>query len=123
MSSSMSRFTQRGCDLLKDVEETVEATAAQEMRIRGLLERKELASIPKDLGRVVADRLAEEWGGQSVYIPMDNARRNARLYNEFTGDNVHDLAKKYRLSLSAVYRIVADERSKRRTPQLTLPLS
>jgi hypothetical protein len=28
----------------------------------------------------------------------------------------------YRVSVSAVYRIVADERSKRRTPQLTLPL-
>ncbi|BFR47473.1 Mor transcription activator domain-containing protein [Nitratidesulfovibrio sp. HK-II] len=119
----MSRFTQRGCELLKDVEDTVEATTQRELRIRGLLERKDLAGLPKDLGRVIADRLAEEWGGQNVYIPMDSARRNARLYNEFTGDNVHDLAKKYRLSVARVYSIVADERTKRRMPQLRLPMS
>lgn len=119
----MSRFTQRGCELLKDVEETVEAATHRELRVRGLLERKDLAALPKNLGRVIADRLAEEWGGQNVYIPMDSARRNARLYDEFTGDNVHDLAKKYRLSVARVYSIVADERSRRRTPQLTLPFS
>lgn len=119
----MSRFTQRGCELLKDVEAAVEAATEQEIRIRGLLERKDLSDLPKGLGRIIADHLAKEWGGQNVYIPMDNMRRNARLYDEFTGDNVHELAKKYRLSLARVYAIVADERSRRRAPQLRLPLS
>ena len=118
----MSRFSERGSELLKDVEATVEAATEQELRVRGLQERKDLSGLPKVLGRVVADRLSLEWSGQNVYIPVVMARRNARLYDEFTGDNLHALAKKYRLSLARVYSIIAEERSRRRTPQLTLPL-
>ncbi|GFM37713.1 Mor transcription activator family protein [Desulfovibrio psychrotolerans] len=114
MSSS-----ERGCELLKDVQITVQATVEQELRIRGMVD---MSGLPENLGRVVSSRLAEEWGGQLVYIPMNIGRRNARIYDQFTGDNVHDLAKKFRLSVQRVYKIIADERARRRMPQLNLPL-
>lgn len=114
MSSS-----ERGCELLKDVEATVLATVERELIIRGV---KGLSGLPENLGRVVSSRLAEEWGGQLVYIPMNIGRRNARIYDAFTGDNVHELAKKFRLSVQRVYKIIADERAQRRMPQLSLPL-
>lgn len=114
MSSS-----ERGSELLKDVQTTVQASVERELNARGV---QSLNGLPENLGRVVSSRLAEEWGGQLVYIPMNIGRRNARIYEAFTGDNVHELAKKFRLSVQRVYKIIADERARRKMPQLNLPL-
>lgn len=42
----------------------------------------------REFGRRVADMLAEDWGGSSVYIPKNLAarfrKRDATLYREFT---------------------------------------
>ena len=79
----------------------------------------------KDFGRRVADMLAEEWGGSSVYIPKNLAsrfrRRDARLYREFTGQNVQELAQKYGLTQQRVYAIIKAERARRACAQLTFP--
>ena len=52
-----------------------------------------------EFGRRVADMLAEDWGGSSVYIPKNLAarfrKRDATLYREFTGNNIAELAQKY----------------------------
>ena len=75
--------------------------------------------LPKDtadvFGERIADLIAEEWGGQSLYIPIGLARRravrNERILEEFTGDNVPQLARKYGMSIQTVYRIVKRERA------------
>lgn len=57
-----------------------------------------------------AGAIADDWGGQNIYIPMDvvgrRSQRNIQMYREFRGDNAPDLASKYGLSVQCVYRIV-----------------
>lgn len=66
----------------------------------------------EELGNRMKIMLSEDWGGQMLYIPMTAGRiaqreaRNVAIRREFTGDNVADLAAKYRLSVHTVYRII-----------------
>lgn len=111
----MSETRQVGAELLVDVAGKVTALAIE----HGL--DKELGQL---LGAAVAGKLADDWGGQVIYIPMDlhakNKERNAAIFREFTGDNVADLAAKYDLCVQAIYRIVKAERLLRRGNQHTL---
>lgn len=69
----------------------------------------------RELGRRVADMLAEDWGGSNIYIPKNLAsrfrRRDAELYRGFTGHNVQELAQKYGLTQQRVYSIIKAERA------------
>lgn len=121
MSKDQGVFSQQGSELLNAVASMVQAEAERLLRIRGLL--KGLPELPADLGRVVANQLAEEWGGQHVYVPMDKQRRDARIYELFTGSNHHDLAKRFKLGVPTIYKIIDQERARRRAPQLRLPMS
>lgn len=62
---------------------------------------KGLADLPTDLGRVVVNQLGEEWGGQHVYVPMDKQRPDG-IYEMFTGNNHHDLARRFKMSVPAI---------------------
>lgn len=73
------------------------------------------------LGRRVTDIIADTFGGQQVYFPFDKRRRNSRIYAAFKGDNVHELAARYRLSTKQIYEIVNKERMHRRQRQASLP--
>lgn len=87
--------------------------------------RQEAQTVAAEFGRRVADMLAEDWGGTSVYIPKDELRRlrkrNSRIYNEFNGGNVADIARKYGISEQRVYVVLKEERQRRRTSQQLLP--
>lgn len=87
--------------------------------------QEEAHTAAAEFGRRVADMLAEDWGGTSVYIPKDELRRlrkrNSRIYNEFNGGNVADIARKYGISEQRVYVILKEERQRRRTSQQLLP--
>ncbi len=76
------------------------------------------------IGREAASFLADDWGGQNVYIPMDlSARlstRNAEIYKLFTGDNISELATRFGLSVQTVYRIIKVERIKKAPKQASL---
>ena len=74
------------------------------------------------LGQRVASRIAVTCGGQRVYFPFDRARRNARIYNEYTGANIPHLAARYHLSEPTVNQIIRDERAKRRVKQHAWPI-
>lgn len=77
------------------------------------------------LGLRVANMLAEDWGGTSVYVPKDVAgrltARNRALYAEFRGDNIHEIARRYGLSEQRVYSIIKHERDRRKVRHLSLP--
>ncbi|NDV21022.1 DNA-binding protein [Pseudodesulfovibrio sp. JC047] len=64
-----------------------------------------------------AAHIADNWGGQSVYIPMDLVTRmntrNSDIYSEFSGDNISELVRKFGLSRQAIYRIIRVERQRR----------
>ncbi len=49
------------------------------------------------------------------YLPtgtvLQDALRNVQIYNEFKGNNVPDLVKKYNLSESHIYAIIREQRT------------
>lgn len=71
-------------------------------------------------GEAVAGSIADDWGGQNVYIPMELSgkvkARNEQIYKEFTGDNASELGLKWRLAVQTIYQIIKLERS-RNTPR------
>lgn len=72
----------------------------------------------------VAVRVADNWGGQSIYIPMDMAMkmctRNSEIFAAYTGDNIYNLVKRFGLSRQTIYRIIRDERARRAPKQASL---
>lgn len=79
----------------------------------------------KNFGRRVADMLAEDWGGSSVYVPKDLARRFRRrdtsILQSFTGSNIEELARRYGLTPQRIYAIIKAERRRRAGRQCLLP--
>lgn len=73
------------------------------------------------LGERVATRIALEWGGQSLYLPMDRVRRDGCIFAQFNGVNYHELARAYKLSENTVRQIISAERNRRRHKQMVLP--
>lgn len=102
----MSVSSKRGSELLSFV-----AACVEDEKRHGL----------QSLGERVATRLAFEWGGQQLYIPFDKIRRNAQIFEMFTGNNTQELAQHFHMSDSAVRRVINDERARRRQKQMFLP--
>jgi len=77
-----------------------------------------------DFGKELAFHMAENWGGQSVYIPMDLAgrrsERNEQIYKKFNGANAAGLAREYKISVQMIYRIIKAERAARAQKQYSL---
>lgn len=98
--------TNRGSGLLNQIEAIIE---------------EELANGTATLARRVTTRIALEFGGEQIYLPKDKARRDARIFDEYTGDNVLELRARYKLSESTLYQVIRAERSRRRLRQGVLP--
>ena len=64
----------------------------------------------KQVAREIADRMAAHWGGQNIYFPMGLSyklsQRDRQIYDDFTGANHSELARKYGVSLQWIYKIV-----------------
>lgn len=103
-------------ELIAQVESTAQAIIEKELERRGI----ESGAIAQQAAMAVGEHLVTAWGGQQIYFPKDIARRNARMYDEFKGDNAPELASKYSLSTAAVYQIIASERERRRMKQCSL---
>ena len=62
------------------------------------------------IGQEIAQRMAVHWGGQHIYFPMGLSfklsQRYRQIYSEFNGTNHSDLARKFRMSLPWIYKIV-----------------
>ncbi|KAF1043231.1 MAG: hypothetical protein GAK35_02323 [Herbaspirillum frisingense] len=69
----------------------------------------------------VTENVRKTVGGVSVYIPMgkhyEASKREMDIYNDFKGDNYHELVRKYKLTEMRIRQIVtkvtAIERAKR----------
>lgn len=108
----MSEEPKIGAELLNDIALKITAKAQE----HGLS-----VDSARLLGVETAAKLADDWGGQLVYVPKDAAQkikvRNAQIYREFTGNNVQELAAKYGLGIHAVYRLIEGERRRRAQTQ------
>ena len=98
--------SRRGSELLNQIEAIIE---------------DELQKGTGLLGRRVTTRIAIEFGGGQVYFPFDKTRRDAQLYDEYTGDNIPELRMRYKLNDSTIYQIIREERIRRKIKQNTLP--
>lgn len=75
---------------------------------------KQLLGAPDDVaeafGADLAQVMASDWGGQSIYFPLGTCYKVARLHQEvwdaFKGDNINELASKFHISRVWVYKIV-----------------
>ncbi|EOT4840696.1 Mor transcription activator-like protein, partial [Pseudomonas aeruginosa] len=58
----------------------------------------------------VADHLANQWRGATLYIPSDYrhqvTKRDLQILSEFNGRNHHALARKYGLTPSSIYKLL-----------------
>lgn len=65
--------------------------------------------------RDVTIAIAQCWGGMQVYLPfgrtLTNAIRNKEIWNDFTGNNIDDLVRSYRLTKVQIYNILAQQRA------------
>ena len=85
------------------------------------------ADIDEETAVAIANKIAEQmcknWGKQLIYFPeydsLSRLERNAKIFAECNGLNHAELAKKYDMSIQAVYRIyksvMTEEVSKRQT--------
>lgn len=66
----------------------------------------------------VVYQLATELGGDAVYVPKGTKpsieARNAEMLAAFTGDNVNELARKYRVTPMRLRQILATEAARKR---------
>lgn len=79
--------------------------------IKNMLEEHGIESSLADQCAIsTADHLAKHWGGQNIYIPKRFGKglieRNRKIYSEFDGRNITELAKRYNLTDNAVYGII-----------------
>lgn len=95
-------FKSKGPELLVDLAEQCS------------LALKESAGLDKDkadqVGREIAERMASHWGGQNIYFPMGLSyklsQRDRQIFDDFTGANHSELARKYGVSLQWIYKVV-----------------
>lgn len=69
-------------------------------------------SIAEIIGEDAARKLCEAYGGEAIYIPKVESllavERVAQIRQEYNGQNVTKLAKKYKLTERRVQQIVED---------------
>lgn len=98
----MKEFRSKGPELLVDMAQHVSGCLV------------ELLEIEKDkadhVSQEIANRMAAHWGGQNIYFPMGLSyklsQRDQQIYDEFSGENHSDLARKYGVSLQWIYKII-----------------
>ncbi|MDP8162838.1 Mor transcription activator family protein [Pasteurella skyensis] len=95
-------FENKAPDLLADLAKNVVQTTL------------ELTDVDEDtaenIGMIVAMRIAQSWGGLNFYMPKSMSLlacpREKQIFNEFNGVNHKALAKKFKISVPWVYKIV-----------------
>lgn len=95
-------FRSHGAELLQDLADNVKAI---------LMEIVEMPADKADqVGMEIANRMSDNWRGQIIYFPAGLSAkihtRDLQIWDEFTGNNHSQLAKKYEVSLQWVYKIV-----------------
>ena len=67
-----------------------------------------------ELAGLAVSALAFHFGGRPFYLPRGDAMRrcarDGQIWAEFTGNNHEDLAERFGLAISQIYKIVARQR-------------
>ncbi|WP_275629846.1 Mor transcription activator family protein [Pseudomonas sp. 273] len=66
--------------------------------------------LAEQVGHALADHIANQWRGTTLYIPSDYrhqiTKRDLQILAEFNGRNHHALARKYGLVPSTIYKLL-----------------
>ena len=93
---------QLGTELLQDLATKLELTAQEQLDVSA--DKARLFAIE------AVGLIADDWGGQLIYIPMNavgrRTQRNLKIWKEFKGDNHAELATRYGLCVQTVYEII-----------------
>lgn len=79
--------------------------------------------ITKKITYDLVTAIEEDRGGQAVYIQLNSPTRKLRIYNDFNGSNYKELARKYKISLNQIRRIINEiqkEKQKNKPIQFSL---
>lgn len=78
------------------------------------LAEQELTDLPPADRRARAERIVwaivDEYGGQQYYLPANFHRRAElarQVYQEFDGNNMSELVRRHKRSVSAIYRLIS----------------
>ncbi len=71
----------------------------------------------EDKASEVVRQITKDFGGEQLYIPQERTAYrieiDREIYNAFNGCNVKELARKYKITTSAVYKIIKRQRAMR----------
>jgi Mor family transcriptional regulator len=110
------QFSRRGSALLHDL---------RDHTAKLLTEANFNAEKADQVANELMFHISSHWGGQLLYVGKSNAfvadKRDIQIYNEFTGHNQSELAEKYDLTTTYIYKIVKrmhEMEKNRRQPDL-----
>lgn len=99
---SKNKFRRKSSELLNQIVATGSALLVERL---GVTE-----AVATEVARDYAHEIARIFGGQLFYFPKDIAlkltRRDRKLFQEFTGANHEELARRYDMSVIHIYRII-----------------
>ena len=70
-----------------------------------------------NLSSNVVAAVALHFGGQQVYFPLRSKYIEQLIKRDFTGDNIKELIRKYRVSRAQIYKILGKKEPKKNTPK------
>ncbi len=97
-------------NFLEDLHRLAADTLSQELHKAGVPEAARLA---EHAANELTGKIYFLWGGQQAYVGLKGDWLSQRICAEFTGDNVNDLVRKYRISAKHVYRILQQDKQRR----------
>lgn len=106
--------------------ELLEDMAAQTVAL--LMDLGVSKDVAEQCGCSLTDHFANHWGGQVISFPKDHYHRlsirDMEIYNDWTGNNFGALARKYKMTVRGIYKIIARVRQRgfdQRQGRLDLP--
>ena len=117
--SRRGKSAEYGSELLANIEAVVSAAVKKKLSGAGVAPGL-MEAVAAAAGEEAAEDIRIHFGGMQVYINQDKARQDAAIYDAFTGDNIHELVRRFHLSESMIYRIIKNERERRRIKQGSL---
>ncbi|MBK3440762.1 DNA-binding protein [Pseudomonas sp. FSL R10-0765] len=94
--------TIRGTDLLSEAVAPIAEVIQQALGVN--------AELAESTSVEITMLFAHLWGGQVIYVPkgvlIQASKMHQKIFDDWTGRNHHEVAKKYGVSVQYVYRIV-----------------
>ena len=100
----------QGTELLLSIEDETKETILRLLSSCSTIDVKKREEIASQVSSSLTDFLSLYWGGQQIYIPMDNKRRASMMFTEYNNGMSHaDIARKFNVCVQTVYKAIKRE--------------